>query len=168
MSDAPRRSEPPVAPAAAPAPAAAAPAHPAPLPFEFDEAQKGVFAALAASMSFVGVCGILFGALSTLFVFASLYAGVALGAVGWAAVATVVTITSWWTVSAGRSLSAMVRTRGRDVENLMAAVTQLRRLFGMQRILVIVVAMLMTAGFAAAVWCAFVAERGGRCFGLLG
>ena len=166
MSDAPRRSEPPAAaPAVAPAPA---PAPPAPPPFEFDETQKGVFAALAASMSFVGVCGVLFGALSVLFVFASIYAGVVVGAVGWAAIATVVTITSWWTVSAGRSLSAMVRTRGRDVENLMAAVTQLRRLFGLQRILVIVVAMLMAAGFAAAVWCAFIAERGGRCFGVLG
>jgi hypothetical protein len=119
-------------------------------------------------MSFVGVCGMLFGALSVLFVFASIYAGAVVGAIAFAAMASVMAVTSWWTVSGGRSLSAMVRTRGRDVENLMAAVTQLRRLFGMQRVLVILVAMAMAVGFAAAVWCAFVVDRGGRCFGVMG
>jgi hypothetical protein len=175
MSDAPRTSAPPaaapLAPSASSPPPAPGPAGPprAPTqPFEFDEVQKESFASLAASMSFVGVCGMLFAALSVLFVFASIYAGAAVGAIAFSAMTAVMAITSWWTVSAGRSLSAMVRTRGRDVENLMAAVTQLRRLFGMQRILVILVAMAMAAGFAGAVWCAFVVDRGGRCFGVLG
>ena len=176
MSEAPRPSVPPASgprPASVPPPPAAAghaghePGRPA-ATFEFDEPQKAVFASLATSMSFVGVCGMLFGALSVVFVLASIYAGVVLAAVGFAGLATVTAITSWWTVSAGRSLSAMVRTRGRDVENLMSAVAQLRRLFGLQRVLVIVVGVAMAFGFAAVVWCAFVADRGGRCFGLLG
>jgi hypothetical protein len=71
-------------------------------------------------------------------------------------------------VSAGRSLSAMVRTRGRDVERLMEAVVQLRRLFGLARIVIILLAMLVTIGGALVVWCNLVVERGGKCFGGLG
>ena len=75
---------------------------------------------------------------------------------------------AWWMVSAGRSLSAMVRTRGRDVEQLMEAVVQLRRLFGLARVVIILVAMLVSIGGALVVWCTFVVERGGKCFAGLG
>ena len=73
-------------------------------------------------------------------------------------------VTAWWMVAAGRSLSAMVRTRGRDVELLMESVVHLRRVFGLWRVSIIVLALAITAGGAAVVWCTFVVERGGKCF----
>jgi hypothetical protein len=52
-------------------------------------------------------------------------------------------------LSAGRSLSAMLRTRGRDVALLMEAITQLRRLFGLAMGLML----LVLAGGMAVAWC---------------
>jgi hypothetical protein len=75
---------------------------------------------------------------------------------------------AWWMVSAGRSLSSMVRTRGQDVERLMEAVVQLRRLFGLARVVIIVLAMLVTLGGALVVWCNVMVERGGKCLGVFG
>jgi hypothetical protein len=62
----------------------------------------------------------------------------------------------------------MVRTRGQDVERLMEAVVQLRRLFGLARVVIIVLAMLVSVGGAMVVWCNLVVERGGKCFGIFG
>ncbi len=74
----------------------------------------------------------------------------------------------WWATSAGRSLSALVRTRGRDVAHLMEAVAQLRRLFGFARVFIIVYALAAAAAGGAFVWCKFVVEKGGRCFAAWG
>jgi hypothetical protein len=50
----------------------------------------------------------------------------------------------------------------------MEAVVQLRRLFGLARVVIILLAMLVTVGGALVVWCTLVVERGGKCFGGLG
>jgi hypothetical protein len=138
----------------------------APGDYEFSEAHKESFASVAASMSFVGVCVMLLGAVSALFAVVAAYAGFIVLAVGLGAGAAVVIPMAWWTMSAGRSLSALVRTRGRDVDHLMAAVAQLRRLFGFGLVFVILTTMAMIAVFAVGVWCQFIVERGGRCFGV--
>ena len=44
----------------------------------------------------------------------------------------------------------------------------LRRLFGLARVVIILVAMLVSIGGALVVWCNFVVERGGKCFAGLG
>jgi hypothetical protein len=54
------------------------------------------------------------------------------------------------------------------VERLMEAVAQLRRLFGLARVVIIVLAMGVTVGGALVVWCNLVVEKGGMCFGGLG
>jgi hypothetical protein len=162
MSDAPRPSAPPVTPAPPPAPAI--PDRPA-AQHEFSEEHKDSFRALAASMSFVGVCVIfLSGGLSVVFGLVAIYAAFPLNGVAMIFLGALSTMTGWWMVSAGRSLSALVRTRGRDVDHLMDAVRQLRWLFGFARVVIIVYAMLLSAVFGVVVWCTVLTDKGSRCF----
>jgi len=132
--------------------------------FEFTEAQKERFRALAGSVSFVGVCTMLFGAMGVLFALGAAYSGFAANGVGIAVGTALLLVMAWWTVSAGRSLSAIVSTRGRDIERLMEAVEQLRRLFGFARIAIIGVAVVVVVVAGAIVWCTIGAEKGGKCF----
>jgi hypothetical protein len=133
--------------------------------YEFGDAHKESFRALAASMSFVGACTMLFGLLLSVFFAGALYEGLVALAFGTAASSALCLVLAWWTVSAGRSLSALVATRGRDVEHLMQAVVQFRRLFGLARILIVLIAFAAVAAGAVIVWCNLVLERGGKCFG---
>jgi len=166
MSDPPRTSTRPTL--ASPLPSSPAPARPSSLPlpgeYEFSEAHKEALAALAASTSFVGVCVMLLGMMSGVFALGAGYGGFLAVAAGLVAGAAVCLPLGWWTTAAGRSLSALVRTRGRDVAHLMDAVVQLRRLFGFARVFIIVYALAAAAVGAAFVWCNFVVEKGGRCF----
>ncbi len=136
--------------------------------YEFSETHKEDLAALAASTSFVGVCVMLLGLMSGTFALAAGYGGFAAIGAGLVIGAAVCLPLGWWSTSAGRSLSALVRTRGRDVAHLMDAVGQLRRLFGFARVFIIVYALAAAAAGAAFVWCNFVVEKGGHCFAAWG
>ncbi len=159
MSDAPRSSVPGHSARSAPPP---------PGEYEFSEANKEDLAALAASTSFVGVCVMLLGLMSGTFAMAAGYGGFAAIGAALAAGAAVCLPLGWWAMSAGRSLSALVRTRGRDVALLMDAVSQLRRLFGFARVFIIVYALAAAVAGGAFVWCNFVVEKGGKCFAAWG
>jgi hypothetical protein len=155
-----------VAPKSSVAPVA--PAEPRSEPYEFSDVHKDSFRALAASVSFVGVCTLMFAGLSAVFALGEIYLGFVPNGIGTAAAAAVYGVMAWWMVSAGRSLSSMVRTRGQDIERLMEAVVQLRRLFGLARVVIIILAMLVTVGGALAVYCNVMVERGGKCLGIFG
>lgn len=152
----------------APRPEAAPPPEGGSDPYEFSDVHKESFRALGASMSFVGVCTMLFALLAGVFALGEVYMGFVPNALGTAASAGLDGVMAWWMLSAGRSLSGMVRTRGRDVEQLMDAVVQIRRLFGLARVVIILAAMAVTIGGALIVWCNLVTERGGKCFAGLG
>jgi hypothetical protein len=137
-------------------------------PFEFSESGRDAIRALAASMSFVGVCLMLFGGLLGAFGVVALSAGFPWVALGLVVVASVYVPTAWWTMSGGRSLSAIVRTRGRDIEHLNEAVAQLRRLFAFARGIIIVQTLLLTAIGSIFVWCTLLADKGDRCLGAFG
>jgi hypothetical protein len=142
---------------------------PAPSDYEFSDAGKDSLRALAASMSFVGACTMLFGCLSAVFFAGALYAGFFPSAIGTAALAILCVTTAWWMLSAGRSLSALVTTRGRDVEHLMEAVGQLRRLFGLARVVIVALSVAVVGLGGLIVWCTLVVDRGGnggKCFGM--
>jgi hypothetical protein len=132
--------------------------------FEFDDDQKDAFRALAASMSFVGVCLMLFGVLLGVFAIGAVYSGFALNGGIIVAVAAAYAPAAWWTMSAGRSLSGLVRTRGGDMTFLMEAVGQMRLLFGFARAVIIVQALLISALAGIFVWCTFLADKAGRCW----
>ena len=141
---------------------------PAALPRDFTDEQKESFGSLAASMSFVGVCLLLFGVLLAMFAAIALYAGLPWAALGRVAAGGIHAPLAWWTVSAGRSLSDLVRTRGGDVDHLMHAVGQLQMLFAFGRAVVVIQTLAFTALAGAFVWCSFLADKGTRCFGVLG
>jgi hypothetical protein len=140
----------------------------APEPYEFSDAHKDSFRALAASVSFVGVCTLMFAGLAAVFALGELYLGFVPNGLVTAFSAALYGVMAWWMVSAGRSLSTMVRTRGQDIERLMEAVVQLRRLFGLARVVIILLAMVVSVGGAIVVWCNFVVEKGGKCLGVFG
>jgi hypothetical protein len=146
----------------------ASPPRPPPPGFDFSEDQKESFRALAQSMSFVGVFLMLFGALLAMFAGVALLAGFPLGALGLLAAAAAYLPPAWWTMSGGRSLSGLVRTRGRDADHLMRAVAELRRLFAFAQAFIILQTLLITAAAGAALWCSIVADKGTRCFNVLG
>ena len=135
---------------------------PEPVGFEFTDVQKESFRALSTSMSVLGVFLMLLGGLSAVFALGALYEGFAVNGVGIGVYAVVLMLMASWLLGGGRSLSAMMRTRGRDVYYLMEAVGQLRRYFGLTLILFMVG---MMASIALVVFCAV---GSGKCFGLLG
>ncbi len=150
-------------------PAPGAEAEPPGFAGDFSEDQKDSFRALAASMSFVGVCLMLFGVLMGVFALGAVYSGFTLN--GLVIVAVAAAYAPWrrgGRCPPGRSLSALVRTRGGDMNHLMEAVAQMRLLFGFARAVIIVQAMLMAAAAGIFVWCTFVVEKGGRCWGAWG
>jgi hypothetical protein len=106
----------------------------------------------------------LFGAMSAVFGFVALYAGFAVNGLALVAAAGLFLSTAWWTVSAGRALSSLVTTRGRDIDRLMEAVAQLRRLFGFARVVIILLTLGVVFVAAAIVYCTLVVDKGGRCF----
>jgi hypothetical protein len=121
-------------------------------------------------MSFVGVCLMLFGALMGVLAAGALYSGfatsgLAVAAAVGVALALAFVPAGWWTMSAGRNLTDLVQTRGQDLERLLAAVAQLRRLFSFARAVIIVFAALVVFAAGALVWCTFVLDRGGKCLG---
>jgi TRAP-type mannitol/chloroaromatic compound transport system permease large subunit len=139
----------------------------------FSEEQRESLRALSASMSFVGVCLMLFGLLLGVLALGALYIGFATSGLALAAgIATAIALAyipaAWWAMSAGRSLSALVRTRGRDAERLMEAIGHLRMLFGFARAVIIVQALIIAAAGGILVWCTFVMDKGGKCWGPLG
>ena len=121
-------------------------------------------------MSFVGVCLVLFGLMLAVLASGALYSGFATSglaalAVGSLVVAAAYLPAGWWAMSGGRSLSALVATRGRDKQNLLEAVGHLRLLFGLARAMIIVQALVIAAAGGAVLWCTLVADKGGKCWG---
>jgi hypothetical protein len=131
--------------------------------YEFSEEHKEVIRSLAASISFVGVCTMLFGIMSAVFAVGAMYSGFAANGVALLAGAGVFVVTAWWTMSAGRSLASMVATRGKDVQRLMEAMRDFRKLYGFARIFVILAAVALVVVAAGIVWCSFLTEKGGAC-----
>lgn len=131
--------------------------------YEFSDPERDSLGALAGSMSFVGVCLMLLGMLGAVFALGAVYAGFLSGGAALAGGALLCVAVAWWVVSAGRALSALVGTRGRDIDHLMKAVGQLRRLFGFARIAVILLALGGMAVASVVFWCTFNAEKTGRC-----
>jgi hypothetical protein len=124
-------------------------------------------------MSFVGVCLMLFGVLLGVLALGALYIGFATSGLALAAgiaatIAAFYVPAAWWAMSAGRSLSALVRTRGRDAERLMEAVGHLRMLFGFARAVIIVQALVIAAAGGILVWCTFAMDKGGKCWDAFG
>jgi hypothetical protein len=128
--------------------------------FEFSDSHKESFAALAGSVIFLGVCALLFASVSVMGALGALVEGYPAFAAAAVVGALVYGVMAAWMLSAGRALSGMLRTRGKDIELLMQAVRQLRRFFA----LVMGLTLLSLATAMAALWCV---ATGGKCLGFL-
>jgi len=136
---------------------------------DFSDDERESFRALAASMSFVGVCLVLFGTLLGILAAGALYSGFATSGLAGLAVGALLVAASyvpagWWAMSGGRALSALVRTRGRDAQHLLEAVAQLRLFFGFARAVIIVQAVVIAAASGIVFWCTFVVDKGSKCW----
>ena len=134
----------------------------APAAYEFSDDHKESFRALSMSMSFLGVCLMLLGGLLAVFALGAVYEGFVPNGVLVGAVSVLLMLMASWLLSGGRALSAMMRTRGRDVDYVMEATGQLRRLFGLGLVLLMIS---MLGAVALVGWCAL---GTGRCYGLFG
>ena len=121
--------------------------------FEFDEAQNGVFADLARNMSFVGMIYLVLGGIVALAALVTLMAGDVAKGVGPLLQAAFFIPIGLWTRRAAQATSAVATTRGNDIGHLMAAMEELKRVYGLQRGLLLVLlglfALLIVIGFVA-------------------
>jgi len=104
--------------------------------FEFDEAQNGIFRELGNTMTFVGTALMLFGAIAGLGGFVTLGTGGA-GLGGLVQGAAYVAI-GLWTRRAAAAIGRVAATRGRDIAYLMEAMTELKRVYTLQRALIVI------------------------------
>lgn len=105
--------------------------------FEFDEAQNGIFRELGNTMTFVGTALMLFGAIAGLGGLVTLATKGDAGLGGLVQGAAYVAI-GLWTRRAAAAIGRIAATQGRDIAYLMEAMTELKRVYTLQRALIVI------------------------------
>ena len=99
--------------------------------YEFDVSQNSLIQNLANKMRFVAyvliALGVIEGISATINLFQGNFASFVDLIVG-----IVQIVIGVWTLKAGNSFQLVVKTEGRDIENLMGALGELRKLYGLQ------------------------------------
>lgn len=107
--------------------------------YEFSSSQNDAFGDLAMKMRFVGLMGIVVGVVFCLGGAVSLVMGKgSSGALGSLIQGGLSLIVGSWTRSAAADFQRIVDTQGNDLTNLMVAVSELRRIYGLQRLLFVI------------------------------
>ncbi len=96
--------------------------------YEFNESQNQLILDLSKKMMFVSYFLIASGALGTLAGIITIKQGGFSGIVQ----GVVLLITGIWTINAAKGFQLIVNTQGNDIENLMGALGQLRKLYSLQ------------------------------------
>jgi len=109
--------------------------------YEFTAAENQTIGDLAAKMRFVGLVGALLGVLLLLAGVAGLVLGGRSGGMnlGYVLQGVLLLFVGIWTRSAAGGFQRIVDTQGHDIANLMTALDELRRIYGLQRVLYLVV-----------------------------
>jgi hypothetical protein len=122
--------------------------------YEFSEEEDETIFGLGASMQFVGIFTLIIGVSDLLRI---LFTSVVLIVAGAVALATLLLVSSvlqivisGFTLAAGRSLIAIPRTQGNDMDHLMRAMHRMTTMFGLQ-IVVSVIALGFLGWFAVMV-----------------
>jgi len=118
-----------------------------PAEYEFDVTQELVVGELAGAMRFVGTASIVLAVVMWLIGIATTFMG---NPAGLAQIiqGVLLAFIGVWTRSSARSFQLVVDTKGNDIANLMSALSELRRLYNLQRWVMIVALVLMVAAFA--------------------
>lgn len=130
----------------------AAGAHPG--GYEFDAGQETVIRDLAGSMQFVGTVSVVLAIVMWLIGIATMFTGNPAG-LGQIIQGVLLVFIGVWTRSSAKSFQLVVDTKGSDIPNLMSALGELRRLYNLQKWLMILALVLFVAAFALGIVAAF-------------
>lgn len=118
--------------------------------YEFDSNQEVVIRDLAGSMQFVGTASIVVAVVMWLIGIATLFMANPAG-VGQIIQGVLLVFIGVWTRSSARSFQLVVDTKGSDIPNLMSALSELRRLYNLQKWLMIVMLVLFILAFVGGI-----------------
>ena len=124
--------------------------------FEFSEQQNGVFRELARAMKFVGTFLLVVGTLVGLFGLVQVIAAAiaetpaqAAGGVMFILQALVYVLIGMWTRNASADVSRVATTSGNDIHHLMAAMGELKRVYVLQKTLLLIALGIVALGAVA-------------------
>ncbi|MFB6274727.1 MAG: hypothetical protein ABEI32_01090 [Halothece sp.] len=117
-----------------------------PQEYEFNQSQNELIQGLASTMKFVGYFLIAIG------IFSAISGIIAIANGGFPALVQGIAelIIGFWTIQAAKSFQLIVDTKGQDIENLMGALGELRKLYTLQywvimiTLIFIVIALIVT------------------------
>lgn len=119
--------------------------------YEFSESQNGLIKDLSQKMKFVAYFSIVLGVLAAI---GGLFL-LARGGLGNLIQGAVAVIVGLWTLNAAKAFQRIVDTQGSDVENLMGALGELRKLYTLQYwaliIAIVFIALALVIGIVAGV-----------------
>ena len=114
--------------------------------YEFNSDENSIFSTLASAMRFVGTTSIVLAALIFLGVLnADVFTIISAVVQG-----TLTLVVGIWLRRAAGSIDQIVTTEGGDIANLMSAMTELRKVYRLQRVLIIVAVGLIALAFLLA------------------
>lgn len=114
--------------------------------YEFDQTQNQLILDLARKMRFVSYFLIALGVLLLIGGIISVRSG----AIGGIINGVVQILIGFWTHKAASSFQRIVNTQGRDMENLMGALGELRKLYNLQYWLILIAIIFIAASFVIA------------------
>lgn len=115
-------------------------------PYEFNNTQNQLIRQLAQKMRFVGY---ILSALGVLVIVAGIV-NFRLGGFATIIQGIIQLIIGIWTAKAATSFQLIVKTQGNDIENLMTALGELRKLYALQYWIFIIALVLVVVGIVAA------------------
>lgn len=111
------------------------------LGYEFSDSQNELIGDLAKKMNFVGILMVASGVVSLIAGIVTLFAAFSRGTFDFSSIVNgvLLILIGLWTRNAAQSFSRVVNTTGTDIENLMGALGELRKLYTLQYWLIIIV-----------------------------
>jgi hypothetical protein len=111
--------------------------------YEFTSEQDSLFSGLASAMSFVGTASVVLG----LFTFLGVLNGEPLKIIGAIVQGVLSVIVGIWLRGASKSIKAIATTEGSDISNLMTAMAELKKVYSLQRVLILVALGILAIAF---------------------
>lgn len=111
------------------------------LGYEFSDSQNELIGDLAKKMNFVGILMVVSGVVSLIAGIVTLFAAFSQGTFDFSSIVNgvLLLLIGFWTRNASQSFSRIVNTTGTDIENMMGALGELRKLYTLQYWLIIIV-----------------------------
>jgi hypothetical protein len=119
--------------------------------YEFNASQNELIKSLASTMNFVGYFLIVIGAFATIAGIIQITSGGITALIQ----GVVQVLIGFWTTKAAKSFQLIVDTEGRDIENLMGALGELRKLYGLQYWILIIALIFVGVSLISAIILSF-------------